>query len=74
MGFEVGRLARREGFRLLEGIKYPIGRDFPRLKKSLFAAGDKPKRIIKINYSVNVEGLENEGIKFPKITSANTKN
>ena len=56
-GFVKGSSLRDQKFRLLEARSYNVDDNFPRIVKSSFKGDVYPKNIIKILYTIDLEGL-----------------
>lgn len=57
-GFIVGNSSREKKYVLLEKRKYTVDDEFPRIVESSFKNGIYPKNIIKILYTIDLEGLD----------------
>ena len=60
VGLEVGMSARKRKFILHSMLKYIVDDSFPRITPESFVGGVIPKNIIKITYTVNLNGMESE--------------
>lgn len=59
---EDNSLNRKKKFKILEMRKYPIDSQFPVINNESFINSKMPDHIMKITYTVNLEGLEYESI------------
>lgn len=60
MGFELGTSIRDEKYKVLEKRKYVVNEAFPQITDKSFVGGKIPNAIIKIQYTVDLEGLAYE--------------
>lgn len=59
-GLKKGNHYRNEKYTILEGRKYPIDEDFPRIVADSFKDKKFPKHIVHIEYIVDLDGLDYE--------------
>lgn len=57
IGLPLGCAARRERYSLLEGRRYSVGQNFPRISPDSFVTGCLPAHIVQIEYQVDLSGL-----------------
>lgn len=57
VGFEVGCVARKEGYALHSILRYDVGCDFPRITAESFVGSVLPRGVSKISYTVDLDGL-----------------
>lgn len=57
LGFEKGTQRRADRYKCLERRKYVIDDTFPKITGSSFPDGKMPKNIVKINYTVDLDGI-----------------
>lgn len=58
LGFEKGTSSRTKRYKCLEKRKYTVDKAFPHITKESFAGGEMPKNITKIEYTVNLDGID----------------
>ena len=57
-GFENGRSIRNKKYRIIEKRKYKINDNFPKITNESFKDNKFPKSIVKINYTIDLDGIE----------------
>lgn len=62
LGLYKGSLVRNKSYRLLEAFRYTIDDNFPKIVNESFINGYLPENIIKVTYTVDLSGLENEKV------------
>jgi len=62
--YPIGSEVRTKSYRLLEVTKYEINKSFPKIVPESFIDGQLPKHISGLVYTLNLEGLDGEGIEL----------
>lgn len=62
VGFKEGRSVRKKKYKVLELRRYKIDKNFPLIKDESFVANQMPAGILKIQYEVDLSGLDYEKI------------
>lgn len=58
MGYEEGSMSRTKRYKCLEKRKYTVDDNFPKITKDSFREDKLPKSIVKIDYTVDLDGLD----------------
>lgn len=56
-GYENGASDRQRRYNLLESMKYPVDKDFPRITPASFVGGTLPPGVVSVEYDVDLAGL-----------------
>lgn len=59
-GFELGAVARKEKYCVLENRRYLVDNDFPKITNESFKGDMFPKAVVKITYEIDLEGIKYE--------------
>lgn len=58
MGYEEGSMSRTKRYKCLEKRKYTVDDNFPKITKESFREDKLPRSIVKIDYTVNLDGID----------------